>query len=114
MDDRVLNSIDEDGEDLIEVPPKKRRWCPHCLEYVGFSTYYRHRDRFFDVATNQWIQSPNVVKSTTTMSTSTFSTAKQDEESENACEFDDTNVYNHSTYPQESETYEGGSGHDAL
>ena len=78
-----------------------------CLEYVGFSTYYRHHRRFFNIATNQWIQSSNAIKSTTTMSTLT-------KKSENACEFGDTTVYNHSAYSQESGTYEGGSSHDAL
>ena len=113
MDDNVLHSV-EDGEDLIEVPPQKRRFCPHCLEYVGFSTYYRHRDRFFDVATNQWILSPSVVKlRTSTISTSTFSAAKQAEESANTCEFEETTVYNesYSAYSQESgqRANEGGS-----
>ena len=104
----MLHSV-EDGEDLIEVPPQKRRFCPHRLEYVGFSTYYRHRDRFFDVATNQWILSPSVVK----LRTSTFSAAKQAEESANTCEFGDTTVYNesYSAYSQESgqRANEGGS-----
>ena len=37
----MLHSV-EDGEDLIEVPPQKRHFSPHCLEYVGYSTYYCH------------------------------------------------------------------------
>ena len=35
-------------------PVKKRRFCPHCSEYVGYSTYYRHRDKYFDLQTQQW------------------------------------------------------------
>lgn len=38
------------------------------------------------------------------------STAKQNEESANACEFEDTTAYNHSAHLQESGTYEGGYG----
>ena len=38
-----------------EAPPlKKRKYCFHCSKYVGYSTYYRHRERYFDVASNQW------------------------------------------------------------
>ena len=29
-------------------PVKKRRFCPHCSEFVGYSTHYRHRDKYFD------------------------------------------------------------------
>ena len=33
---------------------KKRRFCPHCSELVGYSTYYRHRDKYFDLQTQLW------------------------------------------------------------
>ena len=91
-------SNDINGEEFIEVPPKKRRCCPHCLEYVGYSTYYRHRDRFFDVATNQWDLAPTGAKltnSTPNGSTST-SPAEQVEESASVSEVGDTTVYNDS------------------
>ena len=35
-------------------PVKKRRFCPPCSEFVGYSTYYRHRDKYFDLQTQQW------------------------------------------------------------
>ena len=43
-------------EDHDEGPPSKRtrKYCCHCSEYVGYSTYYRHRERFFDPVSNQW------------------------------------------------------------
>ena len=38
-----------------EAPPsKKRKYCCHCSKYVGYSTYYRHHERFFDRVSNQW------------------------------------------------------------
>ena len=35
-------------------PVKKRRFCPHCSEFVGYSMYYRHCDKYFDLQTQQW------------------------------------------------------------
>ena len=38
-----------------EAPPSKRRkYCNHCFKFVGYSTYYKHREEFFDPVTNQW------------------------------------------------------------
>ena len=43
-----------------EVPTAKRRrrigsvYCGHCKQRVPTSTYYRHREQFFDVVTQQW------------------------------------------------------------
>ena len=28
--------------------------CPHCNELVSKSTFYRHRDQFFDQLSNEW------------------------------------------------------------
>jgi len=33
---------------------KKRRFCPHCLQTVGYSTFFCYRDRYYDVDSNQW------------------------------------------------------------
>ena len=85
----VLIMNDTDGEDFIEVPSSKRRFCPHCLEAVSYSTYYRHRDRFFDVATNQWNRAPTNL----TVSTST-STTTQVEEDASVREFGEGTVWN--------------------
>ena len=43
-------------------PVKKRRFCPHCSEVVGYSTYYRHRDKYFDLKTQQWTNPAEVVE----------------------------------------------------
>jgi len=40
--------------DREEVPSKRRCYCGHCSLYAGYSTFYRHRNKFFDSATNQW------------------------------------------------------------
>lgn len=40
--------------DTDSSPVKKRHFCPHCSEFVGYSTYYRHRDKYFDLQTQQW------------------------------------------------------------
>ena len=34
---------------------KKRKFCGHCKQFVGYSTYYRHKDRFFDPHTSTWL-----------------------------------------------------------
>ena len=34
---------------------KKRVFCDHCQQLVGYSTYYRHRDRFFDTQSSSWV-----------------------------------------------------------
>ena len=45
----------EMSEASDEVPPSKRRkYCDHCLKFVGYSTYYKHREQFLDPVTNQW------------------------------------------------------------
>ena len=47
--------MESDPESDTEAPPsKKRKYCFHCLEYIGYSTYYRHRERFFDPVSKQW------------------------------------------------------------
>ena len=33
---------------------KRRKYCDHCSKSVGYSTYYKHREQFFDHVTNQW------------------------------------------------------------
>lgn len=38
----------------VTPPVKKRRFCPHCSEVVGYSTYYRHQNKYFDLKTQRW------------------------------------------------------------
>lgn len=37
---------------------RSRQWqrifCPHCDERVSKSTYYRHREKYYDVRTGEW------------------------------------------------------------
>ena len=33
---------------------RRRIFCPHCEEFVSKTTYYRHRDNYFDLQTNEW------------------------------------------------------------
>ena len=33
---------------------KKRVFCDHCQQMVGYSTFYRHRDRFYDAQSSSW------------------------------------------------------------
>jgi len=40
--------------DSEALPSKKRRHCCHCKHYVGYSTYYRHWEAFFDPISKQW------------------------------------------------------------
>ena len=40
---------------------RKRKFCGHCQEYVGHSTYYRHHDRFFNPITSSWTHSGSPV-----------------------------------------------------
>ena len=37
-------------------PVKKRWFCFHCAEGVGYSTYYRHRYKYFDLKTQTWVR----------------------------------------------------------
>ena len=89
-----LTRLNNGCEDFIEVPSKKRRFCPHCLETVGYSTFYRHHDRLFDSSTNQWNLAPaNLAASTT----------KQVDESASVLDFGESIVY--------KEAYLQGSEH---
>ena len=96
--------------DVVEVvASKKRRFCPHCSQNVGLSTFYRHRDRFFDVATDEWcLQAPTHV--TDTMSSDAFQATVED--SVSVCESEESHVHSYNeTYLQgsEQENYEGVS-----
>ena len=54
----TATSMEEmDGYPLV----KKRRFCPHCSQTVGYSTFYRHRDRYYDVDSNQWTTTTSIV-----------------------------------------------------
>ena len=94
--------------DVVEVvASKKRRFCPHCSQNVGLSTFYRHRDRFFDVATDEWcLQAPTHV----TDSSDAFQATVED--SVSVCESEESHVHSYNeTYLQgsEQENYEGVS-----
>ena len=39
----------------LHTSGRKRVYCDHCSEIVGYSTFYRHRDRHYQ----QWFQSTN-------------------------------------------------------
>lgn len=97
-----------DSEDFIEVVAKKRRFCPHCSRNVGLSTFYRHRDRFFDVATHEWCrQAPT---HDVTDHSDAFQTTVED--SVSVCESEESHVHSYNeTYLQgsEQENYEGVS-----
>ena len=95
-----------DSEDFVEVvASKKQHFCPHCSQNVGFSTFYHHQDRFFDVATNEWWKGPTHVTDS-----DDFQTIVED--SVSVCEFEESHVHSYNeTYLQESareqENYEG-------
>ena len=44
---------------MTERVPRRwqRTFCPHCEEAVSKSTYYRHREKFYDVRTGEWRKS---------------------------------------------------------
>ena len=63
---------------------------------MGFSTFYRHRDQFFDVATNEWWKGPTHVTDS-----DDFQTIVED--SVSICESEESHV--HSYNETENETY---------
>ena len=42
------------------VRPRRRLYCPHCQDNVGHSTYYRHRDMYYNANTNQWSEGQDI------------------------------------------------------
>lgn len=36
------------------MPPKKRRFCQHCQEYVSVRTFRVHYDLYFNKRKNEW------------------------------------------------------------
>lgn len=36
------------------MPPKKRRFCQHCQEYVSIRTFQAHYDLYFNKRKNEW------------------------------------------------------------
>lgn len=58
----------------LEIPTAKRRKrrprrCGHCDELVPESTFYRHKDQFFDKITHQWHKDKYLANSKHTLST---------------------------------------------
>ena len=41
----------------MDEPPDGSRsiFCPHCDEEVPKSTFYRHRDKYFDPLSSEWL-----------------------------------------------------------
>ena len=66
---RDATSSLEPVEQSTEVdlhPPKRRRslmFCEHCDRDVSNSTYYRHREAYFNCVTGQWQQEDNKITS---------------------------------------------------
>lgn len=55
-------TADNTSEERDGSPRRKKRiYCPHCSQTVGYSTYYRHRDRYYDCDSNQWITTASMV-----------------------------------------------------
>ena len=53
------SGTDESEHEWEAAPPQPKRHrslllCGHCETYVPKSTYYRHKERYFDVVSNQW------------------------------------------------------------
>ncbi len=46
----------EFGESDVPTAKRQRRsvYCNHCKQKVPPSTYYRHREQFFDVVSQRW------------------------------------------------------------
>lgn len=64
-------------EESNDAPPsKKRRYCCHCSNYVGYSTYYRHRDEFFDPVSEQWTMESSVTNESAVLRTDEFSASE--------------------------------------
>ena len=41
--------------DQVSQPRQwQQTFCPHCQEKVSKSTYYRHREKYYDVRSNEW------------------------------------------------------------
>ena len=38
----------------IMASVRNRKFCDHCEQYVGYSTYYTHKLHFYDEATSRW------------------------------------------------------------
>lgn len=43
-----------EGKSLHVGVKRKRIYCEHCENHLTKSTYYRHKSKFFDVATKTW------------------------------------------------------------
>ena len=60
--DTDLNLGTEESEHKWEATPPQPKWhcslllCGHCETYVPKSTYYHHKERYFDVVSTQWQQ----------------------------------------------------------
>ena len=43
-----------EGKSLHAGVKRRRIYCEHCENHLTKSTYYRHKSKFFDVATKTW------------------------------------------------------------
>lgn len=84
---------------LGDLPTSRRtrRYCGHCCEYVGYSTFYRHRSRYYDEHTKQWSRSANHQQTTGTFGL--------ESDSDTDTELQDT--FDHSTVNNDREEDEG-------
>ena len=57
--DQTGESSSASATTYLHTSGRKRVYCDHCSEIVGYLTFYRHLDRGYDVHTKQWFQSTN-------------------------------------------------------
>ena len=67
---------------------RRRHYCEHCEGYLSKSTYYRHRSKYYNIATGKWIKVSDITNPNS-------SSSADDEDSSSSLEvtFDDNLVY---------------------
>ena len=74
-------------------PPRgiKRKYCDHCENYLSKSTYYRHRSKYYNIATGKWIKVSDTTNPSSSSSASDEDSSTNRDEDEET--FDDNLVY---------------------
>ena len=70
----------------------KRKFCPHCNEFVSYSCYYSHKARYYSDSDQQWLRT-NEVKCSIGMPP--YSDTDHDDDCDPDFEFQSSSVNNH-------------------
>ncbi len=80
LDDRDHSNSGASAATNLPTSGRKRIYCGHCCEYVGYSTFYRHRYQFYDTHSKQWSKSQSANQLSVADSSESYSDSDTDPE----------------------------------